>query len=117
MVWLPTPLKGFTDAVPEIKLMLRCCAYHLYDWVCEHPDAKVDAERICSGYVPDGYPKSWPIHDRTIYPKGTAPYSATVIANIEKRKRQITQRLQDASLTYYPKGEVRSVLEHWKVTL
>jgi hypothetical protein len=29
MVWLPTPLKGFTDALPEIKTMLRTCAFHL----------------------------------------------------------------------------------------
>jgi len=32
MVWLPTPLKGFTDALPEIKRMLRTCAFHLYGW-------------------------------------------------------------------------------------
>ena len=30
MVLLPTPLKGFTDAVPEIKRCLRVCAYYLY---------------------------------------------------------------------------------------
>jgi hypothetical protein len=29
MVWLPTPLKGFTDAIPEVKQCLRICAYHL----------------------------------------------------------------------------------------
>src|SRR5665213_536738 len=29
MVWLPTPLKGFTDSMPEIKLMLRHCAHNL----------------------------------------------------------------------------------------
>jgi hypothetical protein len=29
MVWLPTPLKGFTDAVPEIKHLLRICSYSL----------------------------------------------------------------------------------------
>ena len=33
MVWLPTPMKGFTDTVPEIKRMLRTCAYYLYGWV------------------------------------------------------------------------------------
>ncbi len=37
MVWLPTPLKGFTDTLPEIKAMLRVCAFHLYGWACEHP--------------------------------------------------------------------------------
>jgi hypothetical protein len=36
MVWLPTPLKGFTDALPEVKTMLRTCAFHLYGWACEH---------------------------------------------------------------------------------
>jgi hypothetical protein len=117
MVWLPTPLKGFTDAVPEIKSMLRCCAYHLYGWACEHPDVKVDAERISNGYMPDIYPASWPTAAHPTYPRGTAPYSATVISNIERRKAQIKQRMADASLVNYPRDEVKRVLEHWKITL
>src|SRR5262249_37799788 len=43
MVWLPTPLKGFTDAMPEVKRMLRTCAFHLYSWACEHPDVEDEA--------------------------------------------------------------------------
>src|SRR5260370_24581423 len=32
MVLLPTPLKAFTDTVPEVKAMLRICARNLYGW-------------------------------------------------------------------------------------
>lgn len=32
MVLLPTPLKAFTDALPEVKAMLRICARNLYGW-------------------------------------------------------------------------------------
>ena len=36
MVLLPTPLKAFTDTMPEIKSMLRICARNLYGWQCDH---------------------------------------------------------------------------------
>jgi hypothetical protein len=38
MVLLLTPLKAFTDSMPEIKTMLRICARNLYDWQCDHED-------------------------------------------------------------------------------
>jgi len=36
MVLLPTPLKAFTDTMPEVKAMLRICVRNLYNWHCEH---------------------------------------------------------------------------------
>ncbi len=48
MVWLPTPLKGFTDA-PEVKAMLRVCALYLYGWACEHPSVADQAAKVTSG--------------------------------------------------------------------
>ena len=38
MVLLPTPLKAFTDSMPEIKSMLRICSTNLYGWRCDHTD-------------------------------------------------------------------------------
>jgi hypothetical protein len=44
---------GFTDGVSKIKRMMRKCAFHMYDQVCEDPDAAVEAELIKKGVVPD----------------------------------------------------------------
>jgi len=117
MVWLPTPLKGFTDAVPEIKTILRTCAFHLYGWVCEHPDAAGEAGRIRAGALAGDYPTTWPTANRRITPPGTAPFSGSVIAAIEKQKALIRERLADHSLVHYPRDEVREVLGFWKVNV
>jgi hypothetical protein len=56
MVWLPTPLKGFTDTLPEIKAMLRVCAFHLYGWACEHPSVADQVESavwLGAGRIPE----------------------------------------------------------------
>ncbi len=70
MIWLPTPLKGFTDAVPEIRQMLRICAFHLYGWACEHSDVASQAAEIRSGKVPAEYPAVWPAPGRFVLPPG-----------------------------------------------
>lgn len=60
MVLLPTPLKAFTDAMPEVKAMLRICARHLYGWHCDHgsvADALASIERWTEW---DAYPSTWP---------------------------------------------------------
>jgi hypothetical protein len=46
MVWLPTSLKGFTDTLPEIKAMLRVCAFHLYGWACQHSSVEKQADQV-----------------------------------------------------------------------
>ena len=38
MVLLPTPLKAFTDTMPEVKAMLRICARNLYGWPSGQPE-------------------------------------------------------------------------------
>jgi hypothetical protein len=117
MVWLPTPLKGFTDAVPQIKECLRVCAYHLYGWACEHDDVQAGAARVRSGAIPEGYPDSWPTAERRVAPDGTAPHSERVQASIAKRKALIGTRLADRSLDHYGHDSVRAVLQFWKVEL
>jgi hypothetical protein len=118
MVWLPTPLKGFTDTLPEIKAMLRVCAFHLYGWACEHPLVAEQAAKVTSGWIPDGYPKSWPSPDRLgVPPPGTAPFSERIAREIAKRKRKIKIDIENATFLHYPKEEVVGVLKFWGIEL
>jgi hypothetical protein len=117
MVLLPTPLKGFTDSVPEVRSMLRTCAFYLYGWACEHPDVAPQAAQVRSGAIPVGYPDTWPGPSRNIFPPGTALFSSRVAAAIDKRKQEIRRMLDDSSLTEFPRDEVRKVLQSWKVEL
>jgi hypothetical protein len=116
MVWLPTPLKGFTDSVTEIKTMLRICAYHLYDWTCEHEESLDAAKFIRRGKIPNGYPKVWPTRSRRILPPGTAPYSPAIERRIAKRKAKIKELLATRT-RHFPREEVVSVLDFWKIKL
>jgi hypothetical protein len=118
MVWLPTPLKGFTDALPEIKAMLRVCAFHLYGWACEHPSVSVQADQVRSGWTPPGYPATWPSPERTgLVPTGTAPFSGRIEREIAKRKQHIKASIENIDLVHYPRAEVIEVLKSWHVEL
>jgi hypothetical protein len=118
MVWLPTPLKGFTDAVPEVKQCLRICAFHLYGWMCEYEDHTANTQRIHSGEIPDCYPREWPTSIRPdLRPRNTAPYSERVRKSIIKRKAKLRRLLADDTLEHYGHDAVREVLTFWKVDL
>jgi len=117
MVWLPTPLKGFTDALPEIKIMLRTCAFHLYDWACEHDSVKKEVATIRAGYIPDGYPASWPTDGRPVTPTGVMPFTKQVQQQIDRRKQRLRDCLNNQALTHFPRDEVEEVLRFWNVNL
>jgi hypothetical protein len=117
MVWLPTPLKGFTDAVPEIKHMLRICSFYLYGWACEHGDVKKQFEEVTSGSIPAAYPTEWPAKGRHCLPPGTAPFSPRVAAAIKKRKDALRQMLENPALENFPRNQVLDVLRFWKIEL
>jgi hypothetical protein len=120
MVLLPTPLKGLTDSVPEVKYMLRVCAFNLYGWVPMIPDAPGLAEQVDlvrSGKVLSDYPQSWPRSRGEKLPPGTMRYNAVIEAAIQKRKREIKSRLQSASYPLYPRDSVRRALEFWGIEL
>jgi hypothetical protein len=118
MVWLPTPLKGFTDTIPEVKSILRVCAFHLYGWVCGHPSVAGEAKRVRSGAIPEGYPKSWPTPERpSVVPLGTAPFNDRVARQIAKRKLKFKADIENLSLTHYPRIEVLEVLKFWGIEL
>lgn len=118
MVWLPTSLKGFTDTLPEIKTMLRVCAFHLYGWSCEHESVAAQAAEVRSGRIPPNYPAEWPDGSAPLrLPPGTAPFTQRIRNTIAKRKAKIRADLADAAFLHYPKSEVIEVLKFWKVDL
>jgi hypothetical protein len=118
MVWLPTALKAFTDALPEVKTLLRTCAFQLYGWACEHPSVSAAAAAIRSGALPPYYPSAWPSPAAPgLLPPGVSPFSARIEAEIAKRKTRWRTELSDARLTHYPRDQVREVLSFWKVVL
>lgn len=111
-------MKALTDSMPEIKKMLRACAFHLYGWVCDDPDVENEAKQIKEGYIPDKYPESWPTGDRQIHPPNVAPFSRAVQKAIENRRAEIKKRLDDAtSYPLFPRDEVQNVLNHWNIIL
>ena len=61
MVLLPTPLKAFTDTMPEIKAMLRICPKPLRLAMRSRQSAR-DEIPLSNGWTDWGpaYPKSWP---------------------------------------------------------
>ena len=60
MVLLPTPLKAFTDTIPEVKSMLRLCARNMYSWQCDHVSQEVTNAALDAWNDWSSYPKSWP---------------------------------------------------------
>jgi hypothetical protein len=118
MIWLPTALKAFTDALPEVKTLLRTCAFHLYGWACEHPTVSTAAAEIRSGALPLHYPDDWPSPTRPdILPPGVCPFSSRVEAEIEKRKASWRASLSDNTLAHFPRDQVQDVLKFWSVQL
>lgn len=117
MVWVPTALKAFTDALPEVKTLLRTCAFHLYGWACEHPSVADAAAEIRGGVLPPHYPDQWPSPAQpNLVPPGVSPFSERIAAEIAKRKAKWRADLANPELIHYPRDQVRDVLAFWKVT-
>ncbi len=118
MVYLPTPLKAFTDALPNIKAMLRTCAFHLYGWVCDHPDVLAQAQEICSGRLPEGYPESWPAPGRNVLPPNTMSFNEKIRRSADQRKKAIRCAIDKFSNSAnFPKKQVQEALAYWKIAL
>ena len=118
MVWIPAALKGCADALPQVKTMLRTCAFHLYGFVCEHESVTDQAALIRSGPLPEGYPESWPCPARPdLLPPGTGPCSVAIFHEIDRRKARFRALLANPELPHFPRDEVRQVLEFWKIEL
>ncbi|RYE79225.1 MAG: hypothetical protein EOP19_20445 [Hyphomicrobiales bacterium] len=112
MVLLPTPLKAFTDTMPEVKAMLRLAARHLYGWHCGHPSMARAVETIERWDQWEAYPSSWK-SDAASFP-GIAPLDASIRAAARRRVDRIRRDLMSAG-PHYPRDEVRAALAYWKV--
>ena len=117
MTLLPTPLKAFTDSDINIKFALRVLAFHLYDWVCDHEQAKDHSLLIRNGETPDGYPDGWPHPRKKSLPPNICPTTATVLNRISKRKQDIKNLLSDSSKVHYPREKVIRSLDYWGIEL
>jgi hypothetical protein len=118
MVWLPTPLKGFTDSVPEVKAILRRCAYHLYGWACDHEAIKKATSQALASDLPQFYPSEWPRPGKEIDPPGLAGFTPQVASAIERRKAQIRTFLANKDFrspaAVETRDRVQTVLKYWQ---
>ena len=117
MVLLPTPLKAFTDAMTEVKMMLRVCAYQNYGWLCEHKAVKKTAAKVKNWKNWDDYPESWPRPGREdALPMGTIMFSNGIKKSADRRIANVRNEMESAG-KHYPKNEVQEVLRFWEVTI
>lgn len=114
MVLLPTPLKAFTDVMPEVKAMLRTCAFHTYGWRCGH-DAVAAVDIEAPGKDP-AYPPSWPNEVRAGLPLGVVPLNPSIKRDAERRLQRVRHDLEHAG-PFYPREQVRAVLDYWHIAL
>lgn len=115
MVLLPTPLKAFTDAMADVKLMLRLCSRNLYGWSCDHEAVVEKCAALDAFDNWDAYPASWPrsLRDgRT--PQGTVACTPEIKRLAANRFAEIRWDLQQAG-AYYPRDSVRAVLAYWLI--
>ncbi|MHA1598323.1 MAG: hypothetical protein ACTSV1_06335 [Alphaproteobacteria bacterium] len=116
MVLLPTPLKAFTDAMPDVKAMLRICARNLYEWQCDHESmSSVNAE-LDEWQNWDDYPGSWPRKAGTTIPIGVMPINTDIRKSASRRRQKIKKDFEIAGPNY-PREKVLEALAYWKIDL
>jgi hypothetical protein len=116
MVLLPTPLKAFTDAMPEVKAMLRICARHLYGWHCDHESLAEAIAEIEAWTSWDAYPKSWPRASFASTPPGVMKFNEDIRRQATKRLADIRSDLKSPG-PHYPEQKVREPFAYWKITI
>ena len=116
MVLLPTPLKAFTDTMPDVKAMLRICARNLYGWPSGHDEFLTTNDTLDKWTDWDSYPHSWPRTPHEKLPIGVVALSPTIRASAQNRLACIRRDLEHAG-SYYPREVVKAALAYWKVEL
>lgn len=116
MVLLPTPLKAFTDTMPEVKAMLRICARNFYGWHCDHSSLTHSIASINAWADWGAYPASWPRDGSSSTPLGVAPISDRIRQSADRRLERIRSDLKTAG-EYYPRDEVCDALHYWKIAI
>lgn len=114
MVLLPTPLKAFTDVMPDVKWMLRACAFNAFGWRCDHEAlGDTDLERWTAD---PAYPASWPKAFGDSPPPGTVPMTAGIERDADRRLAAIHRDLEQAG-EHYPRAAVIAALEYWRMPI
>lgn len=116
MVLLPTPLKAFTDTMPEIKAMLRICSRNLYGWTCDHESVVQTVNALDEWNAWGDYPASWPRNPGDKRPMGVVDLTPEIEKQIVKRRMAIKGDLENAG-SHYPRDEVLKVLAYWHIEL
>ncbi len=112
MVLLPTPLKAFTDVMPDVKAMLRACASVVYGWRCDHDDLpEMDIDAWTSHAA---YPSTWPRSGADEAPPGMVMVTPAIAKDADKRLAAIRHDLEHAG-SFYPRGQVRAALSYWGI--
>lgn len=114
MVLLPTPLKAFTDAMPEVKAMLRICARNLYRWHCDHECTAAAIAMIDAWNAWEAYPRSWPRKAGSSMPPGVVKLDDAIQQSAVRRLERIRWDLENAG-KHYPRDEVREALTCWNI--
>lgn len=113
MVLLPTPLKAFTDVMPDVKWMLRACSSATYGWRCDHEI--LDAADPSDWTAHPAYPTTWPKIVGEAPPPGTVPMTSRIAADADKRLATIRRDFRDAG-EFYPRGSVAAALAYWGIS-
>ena len=116
MILLPSPLKAFTDAMPDVKAMLRICARNVYGWPSGAPEFETMNAELDKWFDWESYPQSWPKTLNEKMPLGVAPFSPAIRDCALKRLDATRHDLKEAG-PYYPREEVRAALAYWKIQL
>ncbi|MEA1834080.1 hypothetical protein U8607_18480 [Methylobacterium durans] len=116
MVLLPTPLKAFTDAMPEIKAMLRICSRNLYGWTCDHAGVAATVATLDAWDAWDDYPASWPRSPVAGPPLGMVALTSDIERTAAARRAAIARDLSSAG-PHYPRADVRAVLNYWRIEI
>ena len=103
MVLFPTPLKAFTDAVPEVKAALRYVAKLLYGFWPERRDDPTAAQ--AGPYLPDAWTNAATV-------PGVIPMTAAMQRRAEQRWREIAAKLRNPPGSYPARAE-RDLLSYW----
>lgn len=114
VVLLPTPLKAFTDTMPEVKTMLRICARNLYGWQCDHPSLASTIRALDAWSDWSAYPATWPRDCRGSRPPGVTSLTSGIQADANRRLQRIRQDLDNAG-PHYPREQVRNALSYWGI--
>lgn len=105
MVLLPTPLKGLTDAIPEVKAALRWVAYLIYGFIAD--DRIVPSKEQAGPWLPERWRN------------GEVPGIVEMTGEIEKRIMSRFGRLRAdfrEAPNKYPRDQVHAVVSYWRST-